>query len=213
MKKNIVNIVVSASAMLACGGPMMGHAQEVLPRPEQPFGGFIGRKAKDSIKDFPQEVTAPKGAPNILLILTDDVGFGASSTFGGPIPTETMDRLAKNGLRYNNFHTAALSSPTRAALLSGRNHHSASTGVIMEMGSGFPGYNSLMPKSCGTFAEVLKQNGWNTAWYGKNHNVPDWHGSQAGPYDLWPTGLGFEYFYGFIGGDANQWAPALVEKP
>jgi len=212
MKKNIVNILASASAMLAYGSPMMGHAQDVLPRPEQLFKGHIGRKAKDSIKDFPQEVTVPKGAPNILLILTDDVGFGASSTFGGPIPTATMDRLAKNGLRYNNFHTVALSSPTRAALLSGRNHHSASTGVIMEMGSGFPGYNSLMPKSCGTFAEVLKQNGWNTAWYGKNHNVPDWHGSQAGPYDLWPTGLGFEYFYGFIGGDANQWAPALVEN-
>ncbi len=187
-------------------------AQEVLPRPEQPFNGFISRKAKDSIRDFPQEVASPKGAPNVLLILTDDVGFGASSTFGGPIPTVTMDRLAKNGLRFNNFHTAALCSPTRAALLSGRNHHSASTGVIMEMGSGFPGYNSLMAKSCGTFAEVLKQNGWNTAWYGKNHNVPDWHGSQAGPFDLWPTGLGFEYFYGFIGGDANQWAPALVEN-
>jgi len=187
-------------------------AQEVLPRPEQPFGGFISRKAKDSVKDFPQEVTAPKGAPNVLLILTDDVGFGASSTFGGSIPTPTMDRLAKAGLRYTQFHTTALCSPTRAALLSGRNHHSAATGVIMEIGSGFPGYNSLMPKSCGTFAEVLKQNGWNTAWYGKNHNVPDWHGSQAGPYDLWPTGLGFEYFYGFIGGDANQWAPALVEN-
>ena len=156
-------------------------AQEVLPRPEQPFGGFISRKAKDSVKDFPKEVTAPKGVPNILLILTDDVGFGASSPFGGPIPTPTMDRLAKAGLRYTQFHTTALCSPTRAALLSGRNHHSAATGVIMEIGSGFPGYNSLMPKSCGTFAEVLKQNGWNTAWYGKNHNVPDWHGSQAGP--------------------------------
>jgi arylsulfatase A-like enzyme len=187
-------------------------AQEVLPRPEQAFGGFIGRKAKDSVKSFPQEVAAPKGAPNVLLILTDDVGFGASSTFGGPIPTATMDRLAQGGLRYNNFHTTALCSPTRAALLSGRNHHTAATGVIMELGSGFPGYNSLMPKSAGTFAEVLKQNGWNTAWYGKNHNVPDWQGSQAGPYDLWPTGLGFEYFYGFIGGDANQWAPALVEN-
>jgi arylsulfatase len=212
MKKNLVNIFASAGAMLAYGSPMTGQAQDVLPRPEQPFKGYIARKAENSIKDFPQEVTAPKGAPNILLILTDDVGFGASSTFGGPIPTATMDRLAKNGLRYTSFHTTALSSPTRAALLSGRNHHSAATGVIMEMGTGFPGYDSLMPKSCGTFSEVLKQNGWNTAWYGKNHNVPDWHGSQAGPFDLWPTGLGFEYFYGFIGGDANQWAPALYEN-
>jgi arylsulfatase A-like enzyme len=187
-------------------------AQDVLPRPEEPFRGFISRKAQDSVKDFPKEVTAPKGAPNILLFLTDDVGFGASSTFGGPIPTAAMDRLAKAGLRYTQFHTTALCSPTRAALLSGRNHHSCATGVIMELGSGYPGYNSLMPKSCGTFAEVLKQNGYNTAWYGKNHNVPDWQSSQAGPFDLWPTGLGFEYFYGFIGGDANQWNPAIFEN-
>jgi arylsulfatase len=186
-------------------------AQEVLPRPEEPFKGHISRTTEDSKPDFPKEVEAPQGAPNILLIMTDDVGFGASSTFGGPIPTPTMDRLAKAGLRYTQFHTTALCSPTRAALLSGRNHHSAATGVVMEMGTGYPGYNSLMPKSAGTFAEVLRKNGYNTAWYGKNHNVPDWHSSQAGPYDLWPTGLGFEYFYGFLGGDANQWAPALFE--
>ena len=184
---------------------------EVLPPPEQPFKGHIGRKAKDSQPDFPKEVQAPKAAPNILLIMTDDVGFGAASTFGGPVPTPTMDRLAKAGLRYTQFHTTALCSPTRAALLTGRNHHSSATGVVMELGTGYPGYNSLMPKSSGTFAEMLRQNGYNTAWYGKNHNVPDWHSSQAGPFDLWPTGLGFEYFYGFIGGDANQWAPALFE--
>ena len=184
----------------------------VLPRPEAPFGGRISRKVSDSTSDFPHEVVAPKGAPNILLILTDDVGFSATTPFGGPIPTETMDRLSKSGLRYTQFHTTALCSPTRAALLSGRNHHSAASGVIMELGTGFPGYNTLMPKSCGTFAEVLKQNGYNTAWYGKNHNVPDWHSSQAGPFDLWPTGLGFEYFYGFIGGDTNQWEPALYEN-
>jgi arylsulfatase len=188
------------------------RAQEALPRPAQPFGGRIGITVQDSVKDFPKEVEAPKGAPNILVILTDDVGFGASSTFGGPIPTPTMDRLAQSGLRYTQFHTTALCSPTRAALLSGRNHHSAATGVIMEAGTGFPGYNTLMPKSNGTFAEVLKQNGYNTAWYGKNHNVPDWHGSQAGPFGLWPTGLGFEYFYGFLGGDTNQWSPAIIEN-
>jgi arylsulfatase A-like enzyme len=123
-----------------------------------------------------------------------------------------MDRLAKEGLRYTQFHTTALCSPTRAALLTGRNHHSNATGVIMELATGFPGYNSLMPKSNGTFAEVLRQNGYNTAWYGKNHNVPDWQSSQAGPFDLWPTGLGFEYFYGFLGGDTSQWAPAIFEN-
>src|SRR3954468_13479412 len=186
-------------------------AQEVLPRPEPPFKGHIGRTIKDSAKDFPQLPTSPKGAPNVLLILTDDVGFGASSTFGGPVPTPTMDRLGENGLRYTQFHTIALCSPSRSALLSGRNHHTNGTGVIMEAGTGFPGYNTMMPKSCGTFAEVLKQNGYNTAWYGKNHNVPDWQNSQAGPFDLWPTGLGFEYFYGFVGGGTNQWSPAIIE--
>src|SRR4051812_32834622 len=186
-------------------------AQEVLPRPEPPFKGHIGRTVKDSSKDFPKATEAPKGAPNVLLILTDDVGFGASSTFGGPVPTPTMDRLAKNGLRYTQFNTCALYSPSRSALLSGRNHHTNATGLIMEAGTGFPGYNTMMPKTSGTFAEVLKQNGYNTAWYGKNHNVPDWQTSQAGPFDLWPTGLGFEYFYGFIGGGTNQWAPAVFD--
>ncbi|MGH9789410.1 MAG: arylsulfatase [Candidatus Acidiferrales bacterium] len=199
--------LVAGLMVLAAGAA----AQDVLPRPEPPFRGQIGLRAKDSVKDFPAEVKAPRGAPNVLLIMTDDVGFGAASTFGGPIPTPTFDRLAKAGLRYNQFHTTALCSPTRAALLTGRNHHSAATGVIMELGTGFPGYHTLMPKSAGTVAEILKQNGYNTSWYGKNHNVPDWHTSQAGPFDLWPTGLGFEYFFGFIGGDANQWAPAIVE--
>jgi len=206
MKQSILIILA-----LVFGLAISTWAQEVLPRPEQTFGGKIGRTTKESIKDFPKEVRAPKGAPNVLLIMTDDVGFGASSTFGGPIPTVTMDRLAKKGLRYTQFHTTALCSPTRAALLSGRNHHSAATGIIMELGTGFPGYNSLMPKSAGTFAEILKQNGYNTSWYGKNHNVPDWQNSQAGPFDLWPTGLGFEYFYGFIGGDTSQWNPAIFE--
>lgn len=203
------SLFISLALAFGCVG--LADAQEVLPRPEQPFKGHIGRTAKDSTPDFPKEVQAPKGAPNVLLILIDDAGFGASSAFGGPVPTPTLDRVAKAGLRYTQFHTTALCSPTRAALLSGRNHHSAATGVVMEQGTGYPGYNSLMPKSAGTFAEVLKQNGYNTAWYGKNHNVPDWHSSQAGPYDLWPTGLGFEYFYGFIGADTNNWAPALFE--
>ncbi len=164
-------ILSAFSLVLSTVFALPAGAQEVLPRPEQPFGGRIGLTAADSVKHFPKEVEAPKNAPNVLIILTDDVGFGASSTFGGPILTATMDRLSKAGLRYNHFHTTALCSPTRAALLTGRNHHSVASGVIMEGGTGFPGYNTLAPKSAGTFAEVLKQNGYNTAGYGKNHNV------------------------------------------
>ena len=186
-------------------------AQEVLPRPEPPFKGQIGLSARDSKSYFPHPVQAPQGAPNIVLVLLDDVGFGASSTFGGPCETPTLERLAKSGLRYTQFHTTALCSPTRAALLTGRNHHSAHTGTIMEMGTGFPGYDSLMGKDTATIAEILKQKGWNTAWFGKNHNVPDWQSSQAGPFDLWPNGLGFEHFYGFVGAETSQWRPAVFE--
>jgi arylsulfatase len=187
-------------------------AQEILPKPEPPFQGVIGRTAKDSVPDFPKGVEAPKGAPNVLLILTDDIGFGASSPFGGPIPMPNLQRLADEGLRYNTFHTTALCSPTRAALITGRNHHSNASGVITEMATGYPGYNSLVPKSSGSVGEVLKENGYNTSWFGKMHNVPDFMSSQAGPFDLWPSGLGFEYFYGFLGGDTDQWHPALYEN-
>ena len=186
-------------------------AQEVLPKPEPPFKGKIGRTAAESKPDFPKGIEARKGAPNVLLILIGDVGFGVSSTFGGPIPTPYFDKLALNGLRYNRFHTTGLGSPTRAALITGRNHHTCATGATTELGTGYPGYNSLMSKSCGTIAQVLKGNGYNTAWFGKNHNVPDWQSSQAGPFDLWPTNLGFEYFYGFIGAGTDQWHPALFE--
>jgi arylsulfatase len=186
-------------------------AQEVLPVPPAPFKGQIGLSAKDSKSDFPTPVQTAKGAPNIMVVLLDDVGFGASSTFGGPIETPTLEQLAKSGLRYTQFHTTALCSPTRAALLTGRNHHSAHTGVIMEQATGFPGYDSLMGKDTATVAEILRQHGWNTAWFGKNHNVPDWQSSQAGPFDLWPTALGFEHFYGFVGGETSQWRPAVFE--
>jgi arylsulfatase A-like enzyme len=186
-------------------------AQDTLPRPPQPFRGTISRTAAQSTPDFPKPVTAPKGAPNILLILTDDVGFGASSTFGGPIATPTLDRIASHGLRYNQFHTTALCSPTRAALITGRNHHVDASGVIMEMATGYPGYNSLMSPTSGTIGEVLRQNGYSTAWFGKNHNIPDWQTSQAGPFDLWPMRLGFDYFYGFLGGDTDQWHSAIYE--
>ena len=148
MTRSITFLATASIVALAAGFTLPARAQDVLPRPEQTFKGHIGRTVEESTKDFPQEVLAPKDAPNILLILTDDVGFGASSTFGGPVPTATMDRLANAGLRYTEFHTTALCSPTRAALLTGRNHHSAATGIIMEGGTGFPGYNTLMPKKC-----------------------------------------------------------------
>ena len=183
----------------------------VLPVPPAPFKGTIGLRAKDSKSDFPQPVQAPKGAPNIVLVLLDDVGFGATSTYGGPCNTPTFSKLADNGLKYNQFHTTALCSPTRAALITGRNHHSVHTACIMEFGSGFPGYDTVMGKDTATVAEVLKQGGYGTAWFGKNHNVPDWETSQAGPFDRWPTSLGFDHFYGFLGGDTSQWRPNTTE--
>ena len=209
-----LSVLLASCSITLCLGDTraQGFNRTILPIPDQPFKGKTGLRPSDSLKDFPAEVKAPEGAPNILLILTDDVGFGASSTFGGPIPTPTMDRIANNGLRFNRFHTTALCSPTRAALLTGRNHHSVATGGIMEIGVGYPGYNTLIPQSKRGLGDILKLNGYNTAWFGKNHNVPDWHTSQAGPFDLWPTGLGFEYFYGFVGGDTSQWAPAIVEN-
>lgn len=186
-----------------------GH---VLPPPPQPFGGQIGLNADQSTPYWPMRVVPPKGAPNILLIMTDDVGFGAPSTFGGVIPTPTLDRIAADGLRYTNFHSTSLCSPTRAALITGRNHHSVGFGVISEAASGFPGYNSLIPKNSATIGRILLENGYRTAWFGKDHNTPTWDASQAGPFDQWPSGMGFEYFYGFVGGDASQWEPNLFRN-
>lgn len=191
------------------------NAQEVLPRPEEPFTGKIGLTYKDSTPVKPKlKVPANfglKDAPNILIVLLDDVGFGQTGTFGGSIPTPTLDRVADNGIRYTRFHTTALCSPTRAALLTGRNHHSVGSGTIGETGTGFPGYTGIIPKSAATFAEILREYGYENAWFGKNHNVPDWETSLVGPFDRWPDGLGFDYFYGFVGGDTDQFSPALVE--
>jgi len=220
MKRSILVLIAAGAALFFSQAAVAQEAAQsggkldrsVLPLPVPPFNGKIGRTAADSTPDFPKGVTAPEGAPNVLLILTDDVGFGASSTFGGPIQTPNLQRLADSGLRYNMFHTTALCSPTRAALISGRNHHSVHSGVITEFATGYPGYDSLVPKSAGSVGEVLKENGYNTSWFGKAHNVPDWMSSQAGPFDLWPVGLGFEYFYGFLGGDSDQWHPALYEN-
>jgi len=219
-KRTLLTCVIAAGIAVAAPGFAIAQSQRsasansatVLPYPDAPFKGKIGRTAKASSPDFPKEVEAPKGAPNVLLIMTDDVGFGAASTFGGPIPTPTMDGLATNGLRFNQFHTTALCSPTRAALITGRNHHSAATGNIMEFGTGYPGYNTLTPRSVGTVGQILRENGYTTAWFGKDHNVPDWQTSQAGPFRYWPTGLGFDYFFGFLGGDANQWRTPIFEN-
>jgi arylsulfatase len=183
-----------------------------LPRPDFHFQGNVGRTFLDSDPpQFPQPVQPPAGAPNVVLILIDDAGFGQFSTFGGAVPSPTMDRLAAEGLRYNRFHTTALCSPTRAALITGRNHHSTSFAGITEMATGYDGYTCILPKNCGTVAEVLRQNGYLTAWIGKNHNTPTWEASAAGPFDRWPNGLGFDYFYGFNGGDMNHWNPVLFE--
>jgi arylsulfatase len=201
-----------SSPTLAQSEPPAQGGSVIVPMPEPRFGGVIGRKASESKPDFPKAVTAPKGAPNILLILTDDTGFGASSTFGGPIPTPTLDRVAARGLRYNNFHTTALCSPTRAALLTGRNHHSVGFGNISEFATGYPGYDSILPKSAGTIGNILVNNGYNTSWFGKHHLIPDWLQSPDGPFDQWAGGLGFEYFYGFLGGDTDNWHPALFEN-
>jgi len=190
-----------------------GGTPESLPRPDFRFTGEIGRTFKDSDPaTFPQPVQPPKGAPNILLILLDDVGFGQFSTFGGGVPSPTMDRLAKEGLRYNYFHTTALCSPTRAALITGRNHHSTAFASITEAATGYDGYCCVLPHSCGTIGEVLRQNGYMTAWIGKNHNTPTWETSAAGPFDRWANGLGFDYFYGFNAGDMNHWNPILFEN-
>ena len=183
-----------------------------LPAPNPPFGGKIGETAAQSKPYWPPRVVPPKGAPNVLLIMTDDAGYGIASTFGGVIPTPSLDRIAQNGLRYTNFNSTALCSPTRAALITGRNHHSAGFGVISEQATGFPGYDSVITRDKATIGRILKDNGYHTAWFGKDHNTPEFQASQAGPFDQWPTGMGFEYFYGFVGGDTNQWQPNLFRN-
>jgi arylsulfatase A-like enzyme len=191
------------------------HVQrEVLPIPDRDAVNLTTYDAKDPDTSFPpiKPLRPPEGAPNVLVVLLDDVGFGASHTFGGPANTPALDRLAANGLRYTRFHTTSLCAPTRAALLSGRNHHTVGMGVIGELATSAPGYSSLRPNTCAPLAEVLKLNGYSTAQFGKCHEVPVWESSPLGPFDSWPSGGGgFEYFYGFIGGETNQYAPSLYE--
>ena len=183
-----------------------------LPAPDPKFGGVINDTTGGSKPYWAPRVVPPKGAPNILLIMTDDAGYGVSSTFGGVIPTPALDRIANNGLHYTNFHSTALCSPTRAALITGRNHHSVGFGVVSEISTGYPGYDSIITKDKATVGRILKENGYRTSWFGKEHNTPSYQTSQNGPFDQWPIGMGFEYFYGFMGGDTNQWQPNLFRN-
>ncbi|HJS62816.1 MAG TPA: sulfatase-like hydrolase/transferase, partial [Pseudolabrys sp.] len=220
--------LLAGCALLALTGPA-AYAQQItgtpgspsatttldgryVPNPPSPFGGVINLDATNSKPYWPPTVVPPKGAPNVLLIITDDVGFGAPSTFGGLIPTPALDRIAAAGLRYTQFHSTALCSPTRAALITGRNHHSVGFGVITEISTGYPGYNSVITKDKATIGTILKDNGYATSWFGKNHNTPSFQASQAGPFDQWPIGMGFDYFYGFMGGETNQWQPGNLVR-
>ena len=226
---NKICIALSLSLLVGSTAPSFVQAQQVtgtpgspgaittidgkqLPPPDPKFGGVIKDGALQSKPWWAPRVVPPKGAPNVLLIITDDAGFGVPSTFGGVIPTPTMDRIANEGLRYNRMFSTALCSPTRAALITGRNHHSAGFGVISEQSTGYPGYNSIIAKDKATIGRILLENGYGTSWFGKDHNTPAFAASQVGPFDQWPTGMGFEYFYGFVGGDANQWEPNLFRN-
>jgi arylsulfatase A-like enzyme len=230
MKRRTVNTIIMVALIAAlCAAPAYAEqatgtqgepgATEIkhrshLPMPNTVRPKLITYDAKSPDTKFPPipQLRPPAGAPNVLIVLIDDAGFGASSTFGGPIQTPTMDKLAEGGLRYTRFHTTALCSPTRQALLTGRNHHSAGMGGITETATGAPGYSSVRPNSMAPLATTLKLNGYSTAQFGKCHEVPVWQTSPAGPFNAWPAGGGgFEYFYGFIGGEANQWYPTLFE--
>jgi arylsulfatase A-like enzyme len=185
----------------------------VLPIPERQHIGLTTYDAKDPDTSFPPitPLRPPAGAPNVLIILLDDIGFGASSAFGGPCATPNAERLAARGLKFDRFHTTALCAPTRQALLTGRNHHSVGMGVVTELATSAPGYSSVRPNNAAPLAEVLLLNGYSTAQFGKCHEVPAWQTSPMGPFTQWPTGSGFEYFYGFVGGETNQYYPAIYE--
>ena len=210
----LLGVANAASAQQIYGTPgspsaTMSIDGKQLPPPPPKFGGVIKESAKDSKPWWPPAVVPPKGAPNVLLVMTDDSGYGVPSTFGGVIPMPTLDRVAKAGLRYTQFHSTALCSPTRAAIITGRNHHSVGFGQIGEMATGYPGYDSIITPENATIGRILSDNGYATSWFGKNHNTPSFQYSAAGPFDQWPSGMGFQYFYGFMGGETDQWTPYL----
>jgi arylsulfatase A-like enzyme len=214
-KKNlklIGRVTISLCATLVGGTVMNAHAQDVLPFPDPPMGGKVGPTMQESVHKWrkaPKRL--PKDAPNILIVMFDDAGFGQADTFGGEIHTPTLTRLAEEGISYNRFHTTAMSSPTRAALLTGRNHHRVGAGIIAEFANDWDGYRGVIPKSSATIAEVLRNYGYATSAFGKDHNTPvDQLGN--GPYDRTPSGRGFDYFYGFLAGETSQWEPTLWEN-
>ena len=227
MKKLLSAVMVAACVMAAscqktappatpgAPGANQGVAGEldrtVLPVVEPEYPAIAELDARNAKAPPRFEVKAPKGAPNVVIVLIDDIGFGQSSAFGGPARMPTLDKLAADGVRYNNFHTTSLCSPTRTALLTGRNHHVNNAGAIMELATGFPGNTGIRPQSVAPLAEMLRLNGYSTAAFGKYHETPPWEVSVSGPYDRWPTHSGFDKFYGFIGGETNQWAPAIYD--
>jgi arylsulfatase A-like enzyme len=205
-------LVSSSLGLVQVLKPAAGHSNgTILPPAPQVFKGNLAPTVHASKAGLPQSIKAPKGTPNILLVMTDDVGFASASTFGGPIPTPNLDRLAAHGLKYNEFHTTAICSASRAALLTGRNHHAVGTGDLADVPQPYPGYSMHIPGSAAPIARILRDNGYNTAMFGKHHNVPPEEQSAAGPFEEWPNELGFEYFYGFIGGDTDQFRPALYQ--
>lgn len=213
MKHSSLHGAITLTLGTACATTALAAAPDrtvlPIPEPKRPVFKELDIRAVKMPPHF--AVEAPKDAPNVVIILIDDLGFGATDAFGGPIPTPTLDRLAENGLRYNNFHTTALSSPTRAALKSGRNHHTVNMGFITEMATGMPGNTGQIPNATAPVAEILRLNGYSTAAFGKWHETAAWETSVSGPFDRWPTHQGFDKFYGFIGGETNQWAPFLYD--
>ena len=198
---------------LSAGFAIPAATQEVLPFPPKPSGSTAGRTMQESIySPLPPVNNLPKDAPNILIVLIDDVGPAQTDTYGGEIHTPTLSKIAQEGISYNRFHTTAMCSPTRAALLTGRNHHRVGNGQIGELANDWDGYTGVIPKSSATVAEVLKDYGYSTAAWGKWHNTPPEQTTAAGPFDNWPAGYGFQYFYGFLGGEASQWEPQLVRN-
>ena len=206
------HVRVAGLAALFAISPLVLAAGESLPYPPAAFDGKLDPSRDQSRAAWPKPVHAPKGAPNIVVILLDDVGFSASRPFGGVAETPTLEQLAREGVSYNEFHVTSLCSPTRAAVLTGRNHHEVGFGTVADNSAGFPGYNSVWQRDTASLPEVLKQNGYSTAAFGKWHNTPVWEQTPAGPYDHWPTSLGFEYFYGFLGGANTQYEPRLYRN-
>ena len=206
---SLTPILAAVCATAASAQPAINRTVLPVQEPRIPASTTFDVRNAKMPKRF--DVKAPAGAPNVVIVLIDDLGFGATSTFGGPVRTDVLDKLAANGLRYNNFHTTALSSPTRAALKSGRNHHQVNMGFITEMATGFPGATGQIPDTTASLAEILRLNGYSTAAFGKWHETASWEASVAGPFERWPTGQGFDKFYGFIGGETNQWAPYLYD--